>query len=157
MTLESMSLCTMRLHLEIGYTFKESSVVGSLLKYRVIVNSPQMLCGMINSPSFSSLSYSIRVNFGYFSSSYRAYLQTRRNSALPNALRNLVDASSLFNSTELLIKDGDSEQSRRLGTTGLSEKQSSSIGASGVMFTAAYDMERGLSLFASLSYKTRDY
>ena len=109
MTLESMSLCTMRLHLEIGYTFKESSVVGSLLKYRVIVNSPQMLCGMINSPSFSSLSYSIRVNFGYFSSSYRTYLQTRRNSALPNALRNLVDSSSLFNSTELLIGDGDSE------------------------------------------------
>ena len=62
MTLKSMSLCTMRLHLDIRCAFNESSAVGSLLKYRVIVNSPLMSCGMINSPLYSSLSCSITLS-----------------------------------------------------------------------------------------------
>ena len=150
MTLKSMSLCTMRLHLDIGCAFNESSAVGSLLKYRVIVNSPLMSCGMISSPLYSSLSCSITLFFGCMSSSYRAYLATRRNSAFLSALISLLGGSWFFSSSILLLNDGASEKWSRLGTNGASEKHLILTGDSSLILTTHYDIERDRFLFTSL-------
>ena len=154
MMLESVSLWTMCLNLEIGCASVGILVDGSSLKYRVIVKSPHMSCGMCISYPTSAFSWSIKSLLACICYSTPAYLATKRNSALPNALYRLLGASGILNSSGVSSEDAESEKWRRLGWIGASEKHSSSIGASGVIFTAALDTERTLSLFVSVSYRT---
>ena len=74
--------------------------------------------------------------------------------ALVSGRSSLLDASGFDFSTCLLGEDGASGKWRHLGLSGASEKHSTSNGASGVMTSAAYDMECTRPLTVSISYIT---
>jgi hypothetical protein len=74
--------------------------------------------------------------------------------ALFNDRTSLLGASGIGFRTWCPGDDGASENWRHLGLSGASEKHSSCIGASGLILTAAYDIECARLRTVSISYKT---
>ena len=80
-----------------------------------------------------------------------------QRNALVNGCISLLGASGLGFLSSIPCEDGASENWRHLGFSGASEKHSSCIGASGLILTAAYDMECARPRTVSISYKTTGY
>jgi hypothetical protein len=131
--------------------------IGSRLKYRKIVKSPHMSSGTSRLCTTSPFNCWFLPRTTSICKCSRALLPKMLRNALVNGGTSLLGASGLSFRTRWPGEDGASENWRHLGFSGASEKHSSCIGASGLMLTAAYDMECARPRTASISYKTSGY
>ena len=127
---------------------------GCPLKSRAIVKSPQMSSGTWSSWTTSQFNCWFLRRTTPICKFNRALLPNMQRNALVNGRTSLLGASRLGFRTFCPGDDGAFENWRHLGFIGAFEKHSSCIGASGLMLTAAYDIECTGPRTASISFKT---